>query len=290
MKKLNNTYLLLFAACTILSGISCTGQQRGGSSPKGYDLINPVKYAMPESLREISGIAFNGGKSDILYAEQDEEGRVYYFRLGDKQVSYSKFDKKGDYEDVAILGQQMIVLKSNGELFVFPFSQVGNPNIANVQKQNDLFPAGEYEGLYADEKNNQLYVLCKHCGNEKASKQGGGYILKLSANGVLVPAGQFTFDVKEIETLLNKKKVQFHPSALAKNQRTNEWFILSSVNKLLVIADDSWKVKAVYPINSSLFLQPEGIAFDKQYNLYISNEGDKITPGTVLKFNYKKQE
>ena len=41
---------------------------------------------------------------------------------------------------------------------------------------------------------------------------------------------------------------------------------------MLVMADENWKVKSVYPLNPSLFVQPEGIAFDRQQNLYISNE------------------
>lgn len=282
MKKLNVIILL-----TLFAAVSCTGQQRGGS-PQGYDLNKPVKYFMPESLSEISGIAFNAGKSDIIYAEQDEEGRVYYFRLGDKQVNYTKFAKKGDYEDIAIMGGQVIVLKSNGELFVFPLNQMGKPEAAGVQKQDGLLPSGEYEGLYADERTRQLYVLCKHCGGEKSSKTGGGTILKMGANGVLSSVGQFSINVREIEALAGKKKIQFHPSALAKNMRTNEWYVLSSVNKLLVVADANWKVKATYPLSSSLFIQPEGIAFDNQNNLYISNEGDKVTQGTVFKFIYKK--
>jgi hypothetical protein len=287
MKKLNTLYLAIFAAFTILTGVSCNGQQRYGS-PQGYDLNNPIKYAMPESLLEISGITFYRGKGDVLYAEQDEEGKVFYFRPGDKQVNYTKFDKKGDYEDIAILGNQMIVLRSDGTLYTFPFNQVKTPAVTNVQKQVGLIPPGEYEGLYADDKTGQLYVLCKHCGDKKTSKIGGGFILKADASGVLKQTGQFTINIKEIESILGKKKIQFHPSALAKNPVTNEWYILSSVNKLLVVADANWKVKAAYSINPSMFLQPEGIAFDSQTNLYISNEGDKLSPGNVLKFTCKK--
>ena len=287
MKNLNILYRLFFAGMIILSGYSCNGQQRY-ASPQGYDLNNPVKYLMSDGLTEVSGIAFYKGKPDKFYAEQDEEGRVYYFAPGDIKPNYTKFDKKGDYEDIAIALEQVVVLRSDGALFVFPFNQVGKPEAAGVKKWDNLLPPGEYEGMYADEKAGLLYVLCKHCSGEKTSENGGGFIFKLSPNGTLKPTGEFGIDVRQIETLLDKKKVQFHPSALAKNVKTNEWYILSSVNKLLAVADANWNVKATYPLNASKFLQPEGIAFDNQNNLYISNEGDKITKGTILKFTYKK--
>lgn len=287
MKKLNTIFLSIFSLLIMLAGLACINQQVY-NSPQGYNLNAPVKYYMPQSLTEISGIAFHHGKSDSLYAEQDEQGHVYYFKLGDKQVSHSKFGKAGDYEDIAILGEQVILLRSDGVFYVFPFKQVRSRDIQGVQIWNDILPKGEYEGLYADEKTSQLYVLCKHCNVDNTTKTSTGYIFKLSPNGSVKQTGQFSINVKHIDAQLGKKKIEFHPSALAKNQNTNEWYVLSSVNKVLVVTDAAFKVKAVYPIDPSLFIQPEGIAFDNQNNLYISNEGDKVTSGTVYKFVYKK--
>jgi hypothetical protein len=284
MKKLNGITLILFLSLAMLSCID----KKTYNSPPGYDLNNPVKYFMPENLTEISGIAFHHGKPDTLYAEQDEEGKVFYFKPGDKQIGHSKFGKAGDYEDIAILGDQVILLRSDGVFFVFPFNQVRSGNISNVQKWNEILPKGEYEGLYADEKANQLYVLCKHCSVDNTAKKNTVFSFALATNGSVKQTGQFTISVKDIEARMGEKKVPFHPSAFAKNKNTNEWYIVSSVNKVIVVTDASWKVKAVYPIDPSLFIQPEGIAFDNQNNLYISNEGDKVTPGTVYKFNYKK--
>ncbi|HEY0244244.1 MAG TPA: SdiA-regulated domain-containing protein [Mucilaginibacter sp.] len=287
MKTITTLFISLFALLALFLGISCIDMPVY-TSPQGYDLNRPVKYYMTESLKEISGIAFHHGNSDTLYTEEDEDGKVYYFHLGDKQVNHSKFGKPGDYEDIAILGEQIILLRSDGVFFIFPFSQVRNKDIAGVQKWNDVLPQGEYEGLYADSKTSQLYALCKHCDVDNTAKTNSGYIFKLSPNGNVKQTGRFSINVRDIEALIGKKKIEFHPSAITKNPITNEWYILSSVNKILVVADAGWKVKAVYPLNASLFVQPEGIAFDNQNNLYISNEGDKITPGTVFKFNYKK--
>jgi hypothetical protein len=135
-------------------------------------------------------------------------------------------------------------------------------------------------------KTGQLYILCKHCADDKTTKSSSGYILALQPDGTLKQGGNFAVNVKDIEKLSGQKKISFHPSALAKNIGTNEWYIVSSVNSLLVVTDAAWKVKATYPLPRAVFNQPEGIAFDAQYNLYISNEGSKTSAGNVLKFSY----
>ena len=231
------------------------------------------------------------GRADFVYAQQDEAGHIYYMKLGDKKAAYSKFAGHGDYEDIAIMGEQVFILRSDGALFTFPFKSVRDGNISDVIKFENLFPAGEYEGMYADEKEKELYVLCKNCKEGKDKNFVPVYYYKMLSSGnypYTKVMGYGRINIKQIEARLGKSKITFRPSALAKNPATGEWYILSSVNKLLVVADAALKIKEVYPLKASLFLQPEGIAFDDKNNLYISNEGDKATKATVLKFNYKK--
>jgi len=284
MKK--QPFIYLFALLSLLSFSCAQSQQKKTVSPKGYDLSTPIKYRMPENLLEISGISFNGGNADTFYAIQDEEGKLFYGKLGADQVSHTKFGKHGDYEDVAICGNVVIVLKSNGKLYTFPLSEVKEPELTNVKEQNGLLPGGEYESMYADEAARKLYVLCKNCDDDKTSKSSSGYIFDIAANGTLKPAGNFKIDVKQIKKLSGESKVNFRPSAMAKNPVTKQWYIVSSVNGLLVVADASWKVVATYEIDHKTFLQPEGLAFDRKGNMYISNEGDEFAKGNVLKFNY----
>jgi hypothetical protein len=276
---------ILLTICTLC--INCTDQQKTNNlSPAGYDLNNPVKYNMPDVLTEISGIAFNHGDPNMLYAEQDEEGVLFALKPGSKDSKQTRFAGSGDYEDVAITNEQIIMLRSDGNLYTFPLAGAKNASV-NSAKQKDLLPQGEYEGLYGD-TDGSVYALCKHCSIEKTSKTTTVFRLKLSADGTLTNAGQNTIDVKKIEQLAGTKKISFHPSALAKNPQTGEWYILSSVNKMLVVTDPNWTIKSVYPLNPSIFRQPEGMAFDRDNNLYISNEGDKLSPGNILKFTFKK--
>jgi hypothetical protein len=283
MKKLIPIYISVVISTLSLS---CAQSQKITPSPKGYNLHAPVKYKMPEDLLEISGIAFNQGNPATFYAIQDEEGKLFYGKLGAERVQHTKFGKHGDYEDLAIAGNLVVVLKSNGKLYTFPLSQITEEE-PKVQELDGLLPAGEYESMYADEAARKLYILCKNCDDDKTSKSSSGYIFDIQADGTLKQAGNFTIEVAQIKKLSGEGKIKFRPSAMAKNPVTGQWYIVSSVNKLLVVADASWKVNATYSLEHKTFLQPEGLAFDKQGNMYISNEGDEFSRGSVLKFSYK---
>lgn len=277
-----------FWTILIAGFIACSGMKDNYKSPKGYNLNKPKKFLMPDPLHEISGMTFYNGRNDTLFAEQDEEGKVFYLHLGDNKAGHVKFGKKGDYEDMAILGDQVIILRSDGILFSFPFAEIHQGEITNTREWDGLLPKGEFEGLYADTKTGRLYVLCKHCSDDETTKAIQTYMIQLQTDGSFKQAGNSTINVKTIEKLANEDKIKFHPSAFAKSPITDQWFILSSVNKLLVVADKDWNVQEVYHLDPSNFRQPEGICFDNDNNLYISNEGDEVSQGNVLKFAFKK--
>ncbi|MEO5891181.1 MAG: SdiA-regulated domain-containing protein [Ferruginibacter sp.] len=255
-----------------------------------YDLSKPEVLKMPTALNEISGIAFNKGNPDTIYAEQDEEGRLFYFPVSSLDVKHQKFGKKGDYEDIAVCNGNVVMLRSDGVLFSFPLALSNEEEIGNVQETAGLLPKGEYEGLYGDEATGRLYVLCKNCAADNDTKSISGYILQMTPGKSIELKGNFQVNTKDIAAKLEEKKVAFKPSALAKNYTGTEWYILSSVNKLLVVTDDKWVVKDVYKLDPTLFDQPEGIAFDKNNNLYISNERGGTSYATVLKFAFIKDK
>ena len=275
-----NKLKVFIAAIILLCG--CGNATKHVKQLPNYDLEKPEKFLMPETLLEISGIVFKNGLSDTVYAIQDEEGKLFRLGWGVKKQVHTKFAKKGDYEDVSILNNQAIILKSNGSLFTFPIADAVYEEIDSAQEWKHLLPDGEYEGMYGNAATNELFVVCKNCAADNNKDHVSGYILKVTDS--IKNVGEFDLDVAQIKPFTGKVKGGFRPSAMAKNPVTNEWFILSAVNKLLVIADETWKIKEAYPLNGNLFSQAEGIAFDKQGNLYISNEGDDLKDGNILKF------
>jgi len=272
---------------TFLTASCVDNKDKVVTNPAGYDLSKPQKYSMPDILQEISGIAFNKGDNSFVYAQQDEDGKLFKLPLGTKDETKTKFAEKGDYEDVGILNNWAILLKSNGDLYSFPLSETQKEETSNVKHNFGLVPKGEYEGLFADEATRQVYVLCKNCKQDKDSKLTSGYILTFQNDGSLKAKGTFKIDASKMDNLSGKKKGTFHPSALAIHPITKEWYVVSSVNKALVVLDSQWNVKNVNHLNSNTFNQPEGIAFDKAGNLYISNEGSETQVGNILRFDYK---
>ncbi|MEO6686683.1 MAG: SdiA-regulated domain-containing protein [Dyadobacter sp.] len=276
----NRFHSLLFLTFLSVILFGCNSIGKENNLLKEYDLGNPEVFTMPEVLKEISGIAFNKGRSDSIYAIQDEDGKL--FRLGwrNQKTQHIKFGGKGDYEDLAILKDKVIILKSNGDLYTFPFADVRFENMDKADEWKNILPKEEYEGLYADPVSGEIFVLCKKCSQDIAEKKVSGYILKMA--GGLKKTGDFGLDVEKIKAITKKVKKDFKPSALAKNPVTGDWFIVSGFNKVLVVADKNWQPKEVYTLSSNNFNQPEGIAFDNAGNLYISNEGDETLDGNIL--------
>lgn len=274
--------MILLIAC------ACKNKNRY-SSAEGYNFNNPEKFKMPSSLLEISGIALFKGDSSYVYSIQDEEGKLFRQRWGIKKQANFRFASGGDYEDLAFFDRKVLVLKSNGHLYTFDRPSFLKDELIKVNEAKGLIPKEEYESIYALEKEKTVYILCKKCDGDKKKKQTTGYRLNydLDADSFAL-AGSFTINLDDIPLLNPKLKASLSPSAMAFNDRTQEWFILSSANKLLVVTDSKWKIKEVHKLNSSTFNQPEGIAFDKYHNLYISNEGDEVTDGNVLRFKYQR--
>jgi hypothetical protein len=288
IQAMKNMPVLIILLLLQLTKAACTDPPKP-VNPPGYDLTKPVVYRMPSVLTEISGIALNHGRADTVYAEQDEEGKLFYFHPGDAEVKHTKFSKRGDFEDVALCNGQVEMLRSDGALFTFPLADIGSKEIENAKEQQGLVPQGEYESLFADENNNSLYLLCKSCSEDKVAQLLTGYVFSVGADGVLSLKDHFSIDEKAIATLSGKAVKKFKPSGFARNPLSNQWYIISSVNKMLLVTDAQWKPLHVYPLNPVVFAQPEGIAFDKSGNLYIANEKGSAENGSLLQFVYEKK-
>ncbi len=272
----------------LLAGFACSHAQRQSveyGSPQGYDLNAPEVFELPRALREVSGIAFRKGNPDTVFAQQDEDGILFYFALGDREPKQLTFGKSGDYEDIAVLDDDVVILRSDGTLYRFALNE--RQQVQQVDRWNKPFRKGEYESLAVRPDEGMLYALCKEPWSGADKEFTVGYRFRLGEGGKLVDQEEFVVSRSQIERYAPLGKKTFRPSAMTWNAATREWFILSSINKLLVVTDEEWHVKDAFHLDPKRYVQPEGIAFDRDRNLYISNEAGSGEKGTIFKFTYR---
>src|ERR1700748_871753 len=253
---MNRPLVFLFCAMALTA---CGKTVKKTESPAGYDFNAPVKYEMKKSLEEISGIAFYPGSAATMLAIQDEDGKLYYWNNGDPQsLQHLTFGEHGDYEDLGISKNTVVVMRSDGVLFTMSLAEVKAGELKSVQKWKDLIPDGEYESLFVDANNEKMIILCKNCSVDKKNGSSvSGFELQLNADGSPVLKNKFAINTEGIKKFKPAWQGPLKPSALTYNNRTNEWFILASVNKMLLVTDSNWNIKQVVSLSSSLFPQPE---------------------------------
>lgn len=284
MRHLIITYHTVLLLCASLPFIAACSQTNKPLENKGpYDLAQPEKITMPESLLEISGIALQPGTDDTVYAVQDEAGKIYCMALQNKNTSHYRFAKDGDFEDIAIFKQQVFLLQSNGTLFAVALFPPAQNNAIESVIYKDLLPKGEYEGLFINEADSMLYVLCKNCTGVDDKNSGIVYKLKMQGNSALAQMATLIYEIKQ------KVDHGWHPAALAKHPLTGDWYVLSSANHLLCVYSSDWELKTSYDLPSAVFNQPEGICFHTNGDMYIANEGSDSKKGNILIFRYNKQ-
>ncbi len=98
----------------------------------------------------------------------------------------------------------------------------------------------------------------------------------------------FTINADDIANKMGEDKIKFAPSAAAVHPVTKDVYIISSENKVLVIANHYGKVKDVYELDPGLFKQPEGMAFTPAGDMIISNEAADVGAPNILIFKYNR--
>ena len=229
-------------------------------SPPGYELDKGQKFILKKHLHEISGLSLFKLNPDTVYAIEDETAKLFFFHPGDEKYPSCKFGEKGDYEDLAIWKDSVVVvLRSDGMLSFFPLSEVRDKNELTAKTIDHLLPEGEYEGLFAD--GDSLLVLCKNCEDDNR-KQVTIHALRRNPAGEWLHSSQWILDVSAVPLTSINKKIKFHPSCFARHPLTKEWYIVSAVNNMLLVLDPGWHIKDHYPLDPSVFKQPEGLSFD----------------------------
>lgn len=283
---MNRTTLLII----MLAFLSCNNisdqEQKVFASPAGYDLKQPVRYRVRESMQEISGIEAFPDETNMI-AVNDEEGKVYQIDVHTtKAYPTWKFAKHGDFEDICRTDSGWFVLKSNGSLY-----EVHGLFADSVSGTHHKFPKPgkrEFETTYFDSLRNAIILISKNAADDKKAGVTSAFRFDLATRSFdTVPV--FQLNNQEIAKLAGTDMRFFKPSAAAIHPVEKRLYIVASVNGLLVITDLQGHVQEAYNLKHRLFRQPEGLTFAANGDLYISNEGGDDGSANILKFTYHRK-
>lgn len=251
-------------------------------SPPGYNFQMSESQHLDSKLREISGIAWDR-KKNFFIAEEDEDGILYTLDKSSKNImTTNTFGEKGDYEDVALIDTIPYILRSDGTIFKYNSDPSKGP--AGIEMGKLVLPGkNDFESLYYDPARKALVMVCKNCAIDQGKKVSAFAYYPDSIGFDQKPLYQI--DLDSINKLAPQKTSRFQPSAAAIHPRQQKLYILSSASKQLAITDLDGNVEGVYVLASKMFPQPEGICFQKDGEMYISNEGGNGR-ATLLSFHY----
>lgn len=264
-----------------------------------YDINDPDQvWSLTSKLKEISGLAYDDAKKELI-AINDEMGVSYTLDITNGEVVSSQpFGDKGDYEGIEVVDGMLYVVESNGTLHQLLADKKSNVIPTRLKGANDI------EGLGYDPSNSMLLLACKGKpsikSEQKLKKTKVVYGFDVAAQEfkeepllVIADSTLLQFcDTQLSSATLDKERVKdykkriksFAPSAIAYNGNENSYYILSSVGKTMVVIDRDTNVKSIDFLDDELHRQPEGIVFDSDYNLYVSNEG-KYGVAKIFKYN-----
>lgn len=258
-----------------------------------YDLNNPSEvYELPSELNEISGIDFID--DERLACIQDEAGDIFVFNLQSKKIERTiNFEKDNDYEDIEIVGEDAYILESDGDIHVVK-NYLDDEKRKTYKEENALEMENNTEGLCYQETTNSLLIACKGWAGLDKDMDLEGYRAVY----------RFSLDEKElfeapvmlvkIDDLLDYSNlnifarisyklasrmdpngdIRFQPSAIDIHPKTGYFYITSFVGSVLSVYDENAHLVAAERLDRLIFLQPEGLTFDRNGNMYISNESN----------------
>jgi uncharacterized protein YjiK len=268
---------------------------------ESYALAAPaLKLALPPALTEVSGVT--ALSETELACVQDEDGVVFLYDLRQRRITRRiPFGPPGDYEDVASVGSRLFVLRSDGALFEIR-DHTGAPRVTTHTVR---LPTADNEGLCLDARNRRLLIAAKsRLGKGKGRKDERAIFAFDPEKAAARPAPVLLFDVAAIHAFAERQRRQveapgkpggkgqsraalrFMPSAVAVHPHTGEIFVLSAADRALATFDAAGRVTAFAPLDPGMFRQPEGITFQANGDLVITNEGAG-RQATLLVFRQK---
>jgi len=236
-----------------------------------HDRWKPIaRWYLPPELAEISGLAFT--PDGRLLAHGDERSIVSEidYRRGVivKQFVLGKRPVRGDFEGIAVVGDTVYLMTSDGDLYAGPEGAKGAHVLYTVY-ETGLGRLCEAEGLTYDPDGHDLLLGCKNPRKKDLKGKLAVYRWQLP-RGPLSSQPAIMADLKPIEKAADLKSVS--PSSIDRDPASGNFVILSGPDHALVETTPDGAPITTHTFTPEEHPQPEGAAFGPDGILVIADE------------------
>jgi uncharacterized protein YjiK len=243
-------------------------QERGTLNK--YDFRQPVFiHDLDIGLAEISGLAVD--EQGRLFAHNDEIGSAFeldpkngriikWFYLGPDRLY-------GDFEAIAIAGEEFFLITSKGVLYKF-YDQPDGKYSKYELIRTGLKGSAEIEGMCYDPKTHSLLLASKRDTGDKNTRTIFSYSLKEMK---LSDKPRFTISLSELKKKFKVKN--FSPSGMERDKKSGNFLILSSGEKGILEISPEGRLLNYQVLNQKYHPQPEGITILNDGTILIADEG-----------------
>lgn len=247
---------------------------------------NATQVNLSKKLKEISGIAFS--PDGRLFGHDDERAVIYQInpRNGKiiKSFYFGLLVKKGDFEDIEIVGEDFYMVTSSGIIYKFKEGADGQ-RVDFEAFDSGLKKHNNVEGLCYDPATNTLLLALKGGPGPDLDNDYKAVYSYYLASAKRESKPRFVMDKKKIKKLSDEN--DFEPSGIARNPLTGDFYVIAASGNLMVQINPAGEIQSVQKLSRKLHNQPEGITFSKDGTLYISDEGKKQGTLTIYPKNPK---
>ncbi len=240
-----------------------------------YDLSDKsaVSVKLPGRLSEASGLAMS--QDGRLFSHDDEVATVYQvdYATGKilKQFSLGRFGIKGDFEDIAIAGNLMYLIRSDGVIYEFPEGDDGRTVEYRTYK-TPLTASHDVEGMCYDPETDALLLACKAFPGKGYEGHRAVYSFSLKSKS-LNPKPRFLIRLSEVAKTSDKG--EFRPSGIERHPVTGSFFVIAAHGSSIIELSREGHLLAQQSINKKVNSHPEGITFTPDLTLVLCNDGQK---------------
>ncbi|MGH2575240.1 MAG: SdiA-regulated domain-containing protein [Ignavibacteria bacterium] len=239
---------------------------------------------IPDELHEISGITMTD--DGRLFGHGDEEADIYQidYKTGNiiKKFYLGKSSVDADFEDIAFVKDKFYIVTSKGTLLEFKEGGDGEHVDFNVYKTK-LNSNNDVEGLCYDKETNSLLLVCKGFPGEGYEKHKAVYSFSMNSMA-LEEKPRFLIPLSKIKS--NTLENEFGPSGIARHPKAGTFFIIAARGNTIIELSKEGEIINQKDLPTKVHKQAEGITFDKDFTLLISNEG-KFKLGRIVIYPMK---